>query len=415
MTTRPASVPSRAVTCWARRARRTACSTSSPAGRAFGNRHHGDLMRRPQVVVQRLGALVGALVVGAGEQILDELAADPQLGVGQPAQPGQLNGQHGGAVLDGHHVRAGRPAARVDQREQAEHPGARRGQGDHAVAVAHRPARRHQPAQQLGPLVGGRLGVGVGLTGAGPGGQVAVPVLDRHGQPGEVVQRLGDAGRALPRGRDPGQPLVDLHAAAQRGHGLLQRLVGLGQRRVGWASCSAMARSRPCSRALDTATPVCWASDLGQELLLAGGLAGRAGHQVADRAGDAAQRVGPGPAAVAGAHLAAAFGQRAQLVVQRGGDGGGAGQVGPPGVPDREPGDPPAAQRRGGGDRQPEDLLVVGALGHQDGQHEQRPEIGQLSPEEAGFMTWGRPVRAHCSTAAWIKVSRTVDQPRACG
>ena len=223
-------------------------------------------MRQAQVVAQRLGPLVGALVVGAGEQVLHELAADPQLGVGHPAQPGQLDGEHGGAVLDRHHVGGTRAAVRVHQREQAEHPGPRRGQGDHAITVADRAARGHQAAEQLLPVVGGRLRVRGGLAGARPRGQVAVPVLDRYGQPGQVVQGFGDAGRTFPGGRDPGEALVDLHAPAQRGHGLLQRRVGLGQLRSDRALPRVQLR-------VGHRHPGLLRHHLGQELVLAGGLA----------------------------------------------------------------------------------------------------------------------------------------------
>jgi len=39
-----------------------------------------------------------------------------------PEPPGQLDRQHGGAVLERHHLGAGRPVLRVDQRQHAEHP-----------------------------------------------------------------------------------------------------------------------------------------------------------------------------------------------------------------------------------------------------------------------------------------------------
>jgi len=174
------------------------------------------------------------------------------------------------------------------------------------------------------------------------------------------VQCLGDADGSFSGGRDLGEPLVDLHAAAQRDHRLLERRVGPGQllgndtlarvqARVGYGHAGLLRHH------------------LSQELLLAGGRVRRAGDHVADRAGDAAQRVGPGPFAAPGSKLAAGLGERAQLLVQLRDDGAVAVPVGPPRLADREPGDPPPAERRGGGHRQPEDLLVVGALGHQDG------------------------------------------------
>jgi hypothetical protein len=53
--------------------------------------------------------------------------------------------------------------------------------------------------------------------------------------------------------------------------------------------------------------------------------------------------------------------------------------AGPPAVPNHESGDPPRPERRRRRDGQAEYLLVVGALGHQGEQNEQRPEGRQLS------------------------------------
>jgi hypothetical protein len=155
-------------------------------GPEVGHLQHRHLVRPAQVIPERLGPPVRALVVGAGQQVVHQLAADPQLGVGHAAQPGQLHGQHGGAVLQRHHVGGARAVSRVDQRQQPEHAGTRRGQRDDPVAVPDRPARGHQAAQQLFPLVGRELRVPGRLARAGPRGQVAVPVLHRHGQPGQV-------------------------------------------------------------------------------------------------------------------------------------------------------------------------------------------------------------------------------------
>ena len=76
--------------------------------------HHA--VRALQVVAQRAGPGERALLVGAGEQLVDQVAAQPQLALGQAAHPGQLHRQHRGAVLERHQLlvagaaRRGRPA-----------------------------------------------------------------------------------------------------------------------------------------------------------------------------------------------------------------------------------------------------------------------------------------------------------------
>ncbi len=305
--------------------------------RALGHLHHRHLVRPPQVVPERLGAQAGALVVGAGQQVVHQLAADPQFGVGQPAQPGQLDGEDGGAVLQGHHVRGARLVPGIHQGEQPEHAGAGRSQGDHAVAVADRPAGGHQQAQQLLPLVGGEFRVPGRLARAGPRGQVAVAVLHRDREPGQVVQRLGDAGRALAGRCDPGEPLVDGHAVAQRGDRLLERAVGGGQ----------LLRDVPLPHVqlgVGYRHPGLLGEHLGQELFLDRGLARGVHDQVAEPPRDAPQRVRPGPPGVQAGHWPAGLGQGLELGGQLRAGGAAAAAAGPPRVPDHETRDLPAAQ-----------------------------------------------------------------------
>jgi hypothetical protein len=347
-------------------------------------------VRPPQVVAERLGAQVGALVAGSGEQVVDQLAADPQLSIGQPAQPGQLDGEHGGAVLQGHHVRGARAAARVDQGDQPEHAGARRGQRDHPAVLPHRPARGHQPAQQLFPLVGRRLRVPGRLARAGPCGQVAVAVLYRHREPGQVVQCLGDAGRALAGRRDPGEPLVDGHPVAQRGHRLLERPVGGGQllRGVPFPAVQLGVGHRD---------PGLLGQHLGQELFFHRGLLGGLHDQVPQPPAEAAQRIGPGPRGLPAGPRAARLGQRAQLAGQLRVRGAAGLAAGPPVVANLEAGDLPAAQRGGRRGGQPQDLLAVGALRHQDGQHQEGAQVGQLTAEQTQLVA----VQARGWRARW--------------
>ena len=330
---------------------------------------------------------------------MHQLPADPQLGVGQPAQPGQLDREDGGAVLQGHHVRGARPVPGIHQREQPEHAGTRRRHRDHPVAVPHRPARGHQPAQQLLALVGGELRVPGRLARSGPRGQVAVAVLDRDREPGQVVQCLGDTGRALAGRRDPGEPLVDDHPVAQRGHRLLQRPVDGGQ----------LLRGVPLplvQLGVGHRHPGLLGQHLGQELLLDRGLVRGVHDQVAEPPSDAPQRVRPRPPGVQAGHRPAGLGQgpqfSGQLRAAQSRKESAAAAAGLPRVPDHEARDLPAAQRGGRGRGQPQDLLVVRALRHQDGQHQQGPQVGQLAPQQAKLVAVRpRGPRQACAVPPW--------------
>ena len=222
--------------------------------RALGHLHHRHLVRQPEVVAQRLGPLVGALVIGAGEQVLHQLAADPQLGVGHPAQPGQLDREHGRAVLDRHHVGGARAAVRVHQREQAEHAGARRGQGDHA---GRRPGPSGPRSSAGGAAAPGRRRAASGTGPAWPGRPTRTGC--RTGPP---PPRPARSGRAGPRRCRPPLPRRPRPGSGARGSACRGGAWPRSPRSAAlvWASSAAIARSRACSCALDTATPVCCAT-----------------------------------------------------------------------------------------------------------------------------------------------------------
>ena len=168
----------------------------------------------------------GALVVGTAEQVVDEVAAQPQLSLGQRTLMGQFHGQHDRAVLQREDVLLPRLLAGIDHTEHAQYLVARLGDRHDPIAVPHGPPAAADPGQQLGPIPRLRARVGARATRAGPGEQVAEAVLDRDGQPGEVVHRVGYPGRAASVGRHPGEDLVDPLALLQVRHGARELLVG---------------------------------------------------------------------------------------------------------------------------------------------------------------------------------------------
>ena len=74
-----------------------------------------DAVRALQVVAESSGTGERALLLGAVEQLVDEVAAYAQLGLGEAADPGELHREDRGAVLERHDVvlargpRRGRP------------------------------------------------------------------------------------------------------------------------------------------------------------------------------------------------------------------------------------------------------------------------------------------------------------------
>ena len=98
-------------------------------------------------------------------------------------------------------------ARRRRRRPPGRAPRAGRGGAGRAPARGRRRAptcpRDHEVGTQRPlPVVGRRFRVRLGPARPGPRGQVAVPVLHRRRQPGQLVQRLGDAGRPGPGHRD---------------------------------------------------------------------------------------------------------------------------------------------------------------------------------------------------------------------
>ena len=271
------------------------------------DQHHP--VRAAQVVVERLRPRLRALVVGAGQQVVHQVAAQPQLGVGDAAQPGQLHRQHGRAVLQRHQVGAVGLAAGVDEGEHPDHVRPRRGHEHEPFPVPDRLAVAQQPPQQLLALGEGLVRVRVRQARARPRAQVAVPILDHHRHAGELVQGLGYPALALAGHGHPGEPLVDVHAAPQAGHGLGERLVGAGQLGRGGALPGVQPRVGHRHAGL-------LREHLDDEPRLGRRLLVRRRDQVAEQPADAAQRVGARPRLARQVDRAAAAAERGELPEQ---------------------------------------------------------------------------------------------------
>ena len=182
-------------------------------------------VRPLEVVAQRGGPGDGAVGVGAREQLVEQVAAQPQLALGQAAHPGQLHREHRGAVFERHQLLVARAAGGVDEHDHAERVALRVRDRQQPGAVADRPPLLLGPREQPLPARRGVLRVRVGRRRPGPGLQVAVPVLDRDLQPGELVHGAGDALPPLTGDGHGGEPGVDVHAAPQRADAPPQPLV----------------------------------------------------------------------------------------------------------------------------------------------------------------------------------------------
>jgi hypothetical protein len=149
----------------------------------------------------------GALVVDAVEQVVDEVAAQPQLGLGQRTLVGELHGQHDRTLLQREDVPLPRMLAGIDHAEHAQHLVARLGDRHDPIAVPHGPPAAPDLVSSSARIRGRGRGIGTRTTRAGPGEQVAEAVLDHDGQPDELVHRVGDPDRTASVSRHPGEDL----------------------------------------------------------------------------------------------------------------------------------------------------------------------------------------------------------------
>ncbi len=338
------------------------------AGASFAFDHHHPV-RAPQVIVKCLRPGQRALVVRPGQQVMDEITAQPQFRVGDAAQPGQLHREHGRTMLKGNLVGIVRSPVGIYQRDDPDQVGPRRHEQDQPFAVPHGFAFPHQPAEQVLTLGERLLRVGLGPARACPGGQVAVPVLDRDRHAGELVQGFRYAQLALTRDRHAGEAVVDVHAALQPGHRLGERGIGDGE----FCRGAAFAGVQPGVRYGNTSL---LRDHLDKESLLGGQLPLAGRDHVAKRSADAAQRVGPRPDVAGQLYPARAAAQRGKPPGQSTGYVHAAvmGRT-PAAIGESVAHDPPGAEprRRRGGEFQ--DLVLADQLGHQQRDHQQCPEL----------------------------------------
>ena len=241
----------------------------------------------------------------------------------------------------------------VDQADHPEDVALRVGEGDEAAAFADGAVGLAGAAEQVLAAPRRLLRVRVRSLRAGPGLEVPVAVLDRHGQSGELVDRARDALAALAGHGHRGEPVVDLDAALQRAERPAQPSVDLGEllRRGELLRVQVTVGQRRTGLLRERAQ---------EELLLAGGLHVGGHDEHPEPARRAAQRIAPRPTP----RSRPPPGRRRARVP-------GAGPLDRGRVSGLERHDAAPGQRRHGGDRQLEDLALPRALGHELPQDEQ--------------------------------------------
>ncbi len=180
--------------------------------------HHDDVVAAVQVVSDCLGPGVGARLVRPCQEILGQLAVQPQLRFGQIAQVRHFQGERRGGVFQREHGVLVGLVPRVDQGQHAQDLAVRADQGDQPVPYPHRPGLFGDGVQHLVLAHGVRFGIGDGAAGAGPGPQPTEAVLDQRGKSGEPVQCAGDSLLAATRGSDVGHESVNGSLVAQLSH-----------------------------------------------------------------------------------------------------------------------------------------------------------------------------------------------------
>src|ERR1700681_3219299 len=128
-------------------------------------------------MAQGVGTSVGAVPVGAGQQIVDKIAAQVELDLSDGSLVGKLQRQNGAAVAQGEQVVLGHRVARVIQREDTEDLGAGLDECVYSPSDSCLTGLCGQLVQQEFARVRRLFGVGLGLSGSGPPAQVAEPLL----------------------------------------------------------------------------------------------------------------------------------------------------------------------------------------------------------------------------------------------
>ena len=331
--------------------------------------HDEHAVRALQVVAERGGAAQGALLVGAGEQLVDQVATDPQLALREAAHAGQLHREDRRAVLEGHQLllagrsEPGRPAGSRRARRPADGP------------ARPRARRRGSAGRRVERGGSAARGARAGPSGTGPGG-AARP---RHAgcRSGPRSPPAGPVSSCTARAM-PSRPSPDTATAVSRVWISMLRCSAPTvprSRSLTFDSSAAVAFSWSCSRLVRQRRAGLLGQRAQQELLLARRLH-RVGHdQVPERPGGAAQRVRPGPRLIRRARRTRRR-RRPDASCAASRDGRGADVAGSTAY------HPARRQRRHRRHRQAEDLLLAGALGHELAEHQQAAHGREQLPPE---------------------------------
>ncbi len=336
-----------------------------------------------QVVAEGRGPCQGRSLVGTGEQLLHEVTAQAELRIRQALQPGQLHGEHGGAVLEGHPLAVPRLPARIEEDHDSYDVLPCTGDKVDPGSLPDRAVRRHHPSQQC--RAGRRviLEIRRRLAGACPGPQVAVPVLDGDRVAGELVHGLGDSRLAQPGRCHLGQPLVDGGAVFQGGNRFAQCAV---RRAEALGACPLTGKQRRVRQR----HPELLREHAEQEPFGRGRLAAGRHHHVAERTGRASQGFRPPPFRPGdvqestdrhAAHL------RLHLVPDNrvgARSRGGA----PPCIEEPDPFQAAPAQGRQRVRDHLHDPVAVRALGHQPGEQDHALQAGELVAKVVFRLAW---------------------------
>jgi hypothetical protein len=329
-----------------------------------------------------VSSLARALDVGAGEQLLDEVAPQPELRLGDAAKMRQLQREHGGRVLE-HDVVAARllPTEGDDSLVLVAGPS----EDQQPAAISHRLAGLAKPAQKSLTAVRRILGIRVGRAQSGRGNQVAVAILDRDRPPGELVHGERDPVLTFARDRDTGEAVVDREAALCQRHGA-RRFVGRTfQRQVGGLQPLGGEPVLGVKSGVGERGRGLLDENADEELPMVVRLGVGRDHEVAGDSTEADERVGPSPSGVEEFDPVADSTERLQLPLQvRRGLACAYAIPFPPAAVELDGLGPKRPERRDRGDRQADDLVLVGDAGHHYRQREQRPEGRQVLAQLAG-------------------------------
>ena len=159
-------------------------------------------------MAQGVGTSVGPVSVGAGQQIVDKIAAQIEFDLSDGSLVGKLQRQNDAAIAQGKQVVLSHRAVRVVHRQDTEDLGPGLDKCEYSPSDSCLTGLCGQLVQQEFALVRELFGVGVGLSGTGPAAQVAEPILDTHRMPRQVIQCIRNTLLARSRGHRRAQYFV---------------------------------------------------------------------------------------------------------------------------------------------------------------------------------------------------------------